>query len=402
MELKLIPLQKTVYVGDKVPVRSKFEFDEDNEIFWSGVRLVTSPPCKKDFLIAQEEIFSKGYFEAGKYIREKAITLKKNVVPTIKKRDLRYNLELLLRKPNPVNNEQDLLIKRQEELIIRPQKAALQKTPNPISFSISGLDVELTKDIYKPGETIKISYSSEELREIEVRLLQKANLICHCGQYGKSCQQVEELPPAIAGKYKAKTTTIEGNILLKVPEIAEPSHNYLWEPSEKEHWDLKLGDYSEWSILVIGRKKPEFGGDKIEFELPITVSSQPIKEKKEGTDLFAESKSDAFSLFEGVTPKFEKRFEVLSVELGNENQQNINIYNVKIKNISEKDLEGATIKLSGLQEGLFETAPYLIGFSEWNQGEVKQVEYKLKQNITTLVSIIEDNSHRPVRTQAPV
>jgi hypothetical protein len=402
MQLKLIPLQKTVFVGDKVPIRSKFEFEEDNDIFWSGVRLVTSPPCKRDFLIAQEEVFSRGHFEAGKYIREKAITLKKNVVPTIKKRDLTYNLELLLRKPNPVNEEQDLVIKRKEELIIKPQKAALQKSPNPISFSISGLDVKLTKDIFKPGETIKISYSSEELREIEVRLLQKANLVCHCGQYGKSCQQVEELPPAIAGKYKAKTTTNEGNILLKVPEIAEPSHNYLWEPSEKEHWDLKLGDYSEWSILVIGRKKPEFGGGKIEFELPITVSSQPIQEKKEGTDLFTESKSDAFSLFEGVTPKFEKRFELMEVQLTDKGKQDVNVYSVKIKNISDKELEGATVKISGLQEGLFETAPQLIGFAHWNEGEIKEVRYKLKQSVSSLVSVIEDNSHRPVRTQAPV
>ncbi|TFF99632.1 MAG: hypothetical protein EU541_04400 [Promethearchaeota archaeon] len=402
MQLKLIPLQKVVRVGDKVPIRSKFEFEEDNNILWSGVRLVTSPPCKRDFLIAQKEIFSNGYFEAGEYIREKAITLKKNVVPTIKKRDLIYNLELILRKPNPINEDEDLLIKRKEELDIRPQKTALQKSPNPISFSISGLNVELKKDIFKPGETIKLSYSSEELDEIEVRLLQKANLICHCAQYGRSCQQVEELPPAIAGKYKTRITTKEGNALLKVPEVAEPSHNYLWEPSEKEHWDLKLGDYTQWSLLITAHKKPEFGKEKIEFELPITISSKPITEKREGSDLFAGSKPDAFSLFEGVTPRFEKRFELIGVEFAGETQKKVNIYKVKIKNISEQDLEGATIKLSGLQEGLFETAPHLIGFKDWNKGEVKEVEYRIKQNISALVSIIEDNSHRPVRTQKPV
>ncbi|MFX1258232.1 MAG: hypothetical protein ACFFAN_10255, partial [Promethearchaeota archaeon] len=250
MKLEITDLNRgSVFIGDKLNIRTKFNFEKDTSILWAGIKLITNPPCKKELQIAKEEIFSKGYFEAGEYVRERTLLIKNNVVPTIKNRNLEYFIRMILRKKNPINPEDDLIIKKNHNININTKESYFQlKKSNPISFSISGLNINLTKDIFKPGETIKINYSSQNLKEIEIRLLQKSNLVCYCHSYGKNCRQVEELPPAIAGDVKTKTNTKEGFMLLKVPEIAEPTHNYLWEPSEKEYWGLQLGDYTEWSL----------------------------------------------------------------------------------------------------------------------------------------------------------
>jgi hypothetical protein len=397
MKLELSDLnQGTVFIGDKLNIRTKFEIEEDTSILWSGIRLVTYPPCVKELQIAKEEIFSKGFFEAGEYIRDRSLLIKSNVVPTIKNRNLEYEIKLILRQPHPLNPEDDLIINKNQKIEIKSKNTGAQaKKPNPISFSISGVNILLTKDVFKPGETIKVSFSSDELKQIEIRLLQKANLICYCDAYGQSCRKVEELPPAIAGG--AKTTNIEkGFLLLKIPDIAEPSHNYLWEPTEKEFWGFKYGDYTKWSLLIIGTKKPEFGREPIKFELPITIVSTSSQKKKEGIDLFAGTTSAAPSLFEGVGSKFQKIFKIESIA------SDIEEYRIRIKNISKEKLEGVTVKVSGLQEGLFETAPILTGFKSWDKNEDKEIIYKTKQNITALITNLEDNSQKSIRIQSAV
>ncbi|MFX1304838.1 MAG: hypothetical protein ACFE9X_15905, partial [Promethearchaeota archaeon] len=187
----------SVFIGNKLNVQAKFNFEEEADIFWSGIRLITNPPCLKEVQVSKEEIFSKGHFEAGEYIREKSLLIKSNVVPTIKNRNLNYSLKLILRQPNPINPEEDILINKTHDIEIIAKDSGLQaKTPKPISFSISGLNVLLTKDVFKPGETIKIGYTSDELKQIEVRLLQNSNMVCFCEAYGQNCRKVEELPPA--------------------------------------------------------------------------------------------------------------------------------------------------------------------------------------------------------------
>ena len=396
VKLELTDLNNgSVFIGDKLNVRVKFNFEDKADILWSGIRLITNPPCAKELQVSKEEIFSKGNFEAGEYIREKSLLIKTNIVPTIKNRNLNYFLKLILRQPNPINPEEDLIINRTHDVEIKARNAGLQaKSPKPISFSIAGLNILLTKDIYKPGETIKVSYSSEELKQIEVRLLQNSNLVCYCEAYGDNCSKVEELPPAIAGD--AKTQNFDKDfLLLKVPEVAEPSHNYLWSPSEKEQFGFRYGAYTKWSLLVIGKKKPEYGLEPIRLEVPITISTGRISAEKVGVDLFSEGTAGASSLFDGIS-KFQKTYKVVSID------SDIDKYILKIKNISKDDLKGVTVKVSGLQEGLFETAPSITGFNSWKKGEEKEIVYETKQNVTALISILEDNSQQSIRIQSPV
>ncbi|TKJ23270.1 MAG: hypothetical protein CEE43_03820 [Promethearchaeota archaeon Loki_b32] len=385
----------TAFIGDKFRINVKFTFEEGMDIFWSGIRLITNPPCAKELQVSKEEIFSKGNFEAGEYIREKSLLIASNIVPTIKNRNLNYILKLILRQPNPINPEDDLVISKTHDVEIKAKDSGLQaKSPKPISFSISGLNILLTKDIYKPGETIKISYSSEELKQIEVRLLQNSNLVCYCEAYGQNCSKVEELPPAIAGD--ARTQNFDKDfLLLKVPEVAEPTCNWLWSPSEKEQFGFRYGAYTKWSLLVIGKKKPEYGLEPIKFEVPITISSGPISVEKVGIDFFSEGNAGASSLFDGIS-RFQKTYKVLSID------SDIDKYKLRIKNISKEDLQGVTVKITGLQEGLFETAPILKGFNTWKKGEEKEIVYETKQNVTALISILEDNSQQTIRIQSPV
>ncbi|MFX1554073.1 MAG: hypothetical protein ACFFBV_09110, partial [Promethearchaeota archaeon] len=108
----------SVFIGNKLNVQAKFNFEEEADIFWSGIRLITNPPCLKEVQVSKEEIFSKGHFEAGEYIREKSLLIKSNVVPTIKNRNLNYSLKLILRQPNPINPEEDILINKTHDIEI--------------------------------------------------------------------------------------------------------------------------------------------------------------------------------------------------------------------------------------------------------------------------------------------
>ncbi len=395
MKLELVDLNNgSVYIGDKLNIRTKFNFDDETSILWSGLGLITQPPCLKELQIAKAEIFSKGKFEAGEYIREKALLIKNNVIPTIKKRNLEYIVQMILRQENPLNPDDTIVVKRSHDIEIKVRESQLQAVKqNPVSFSMSGLNILLSKDVFKPGETIKFNYNSEDYKEIGIRLLQSANIVCYCEAYGQNCRKVEELPPAIAGDVRTSNTD-DGFMLLKVPEIAEPSHNYLWEPTDKEYWGFRYGDYTKWSILVFG--KPKSGRDVIKFEIPITITSSPVREVKDGMDLFSSGQASAPSLFDGISSKLQKIYKVTEIE------SDLEQYTIRIKNTSNEDLKGVTVKLTGLQEGLFETAPSLMGFSTWKKDEEKEITYKTKQNISALISILEDNSQKVIRMQSPV
>ena len=395
MKLELTDLSNgSVYIGDKLNIRTKFNFNDETSILWSGLGLITRPPCLKELQIAKAEIFSQGKFEAGEYIREKSVLIKNNVIPTIKKRNLEYEVQMVLRQENPINPDDNIVVKRSHDIEIKVKESQLQAVKqNPVSFSMSGLNILLIKDVFKPGETIKFNYTSENYKEIGIRLLQSANIVCYCEAYGQNCRKVEELPPAIAGDVKT-TNTDEGFMLLKVPEIAEPTHNYLWEPTDKEYWGFRYGDYTKWSILVFG--KPQSGRDIIKFEIPITITLGPAKKKQEEIDLFAGGQASVPSLFDGISSKLQKIYKVTEIESDMEQ------YTIRIKNTSNDDLEGVTVKLTGLQEGLFETAPILTGFSKWKKDEEKEITYKTKQNISALISILEDNSQKSIRIQSPV
>ena len=146
MKLELSLYNGYVFLGDKINVKTKFNFDEDSSVLWSGIRLLTYPPCLKELQISKEEIFTKGFFEAGEYIRDKAILIKNNVIPTIKNRNLEYELKLILRQPHPINPDDDLVVNKTQKIEIKAKESNQQVIkPNPLLISISGLKIDLSK-----------------------------------------------------------------------------------------------------------------------------------------------------------------------------------------------------------------------------------------------------------------
>lgn len=385
----------SIFMGEILNIRTSLTFDDNESLLWTGIRLITNPPCGKELQISKGEIFAEGKFEAGEYIRDKALFIR-NLVPTIKKRNLIYNVQLIIRKKNPINPSEDIIIRKTHPIEIKTKESIIPtKKPNPVSISLSGLNIHFNKDIFKPGESIKFSYSSQELKNLEVRLLQKANIICFCRAYGNTCRRVEELPPAIANRVRTSNFG-KDYMILQIPENAEITHNYLWMPSEKEFWNMKYGDYSKWSLLILGEKKPDFGGDLIKFEIPITITTKSFEESKAEFDLIRKPLAKTPSLFEKLPTGFTKKFEVVSIE------SDIDKYIIRLKNISDENLSGVSVKISGLQSNLFETASSLVGFNSWKKGEVKEIIYEIKQDISTLISIIEDNSQKATRIQSSV
>lgn len=391
--------RKSIVTGNYLNIVTKTTLDEPSKIIWGGVKLITKNPCKKELLISTAGIFSQGPFEEGEYIRKRSLLIKPNIIPTIYTRNVNYSLKMSLRLKSPINEQEEMDFHKENEVVIVPKELMYQnRSPRPVKLSMSGLNIDVTKDIFKPGETIKINYKIEELAQFQVRLKQKANLICYCESFGSQCGQLEELPPSIAGAAKASKLD-EGFFLIKIPEHAELSHDYLYEPPEKELWGVKFGDYSKWFLEFLGDKKREFGGERVSFEIPIIIRTEKAKQKSV-VELFAE-REEQMELFEPPTIK-KGGLNIISIETDKNAAPQAFTYKIKIKSNLSETLTGVTVENTGIQQGLFETAKQTTGFNSWGPGEEKIIEYKLRQEIDSLVSFIEDNSQKQLRIQTKI
>ncbi len=385
--------------GDYLNSLTKTIFEDSTEILWGGLKLFCKNPCKKELVIAKSEIFSEGIFESGEYIRKRSTLIGSSVVPTIETRNINYLLRMSLRIKSPVNKQEEMEIFQETPVKIITKRNIYQiRDRSPIKLLMSGLNIEIPKDIFRPGEILKIEYYSDNLTLLQIRLKQKANLICICEPYGARCGSVEELPPVIAGGAKTSKTE-HGVLLIKIPEHAEPSHEYLWKPSEKEKWGAQFGDYSKWYLEVIANRKREVGGDTLFFEIPIIIQTKKGKEIVD-TGLFIEREENS-ELFK-QPPAIKKGINIISIDIDKDRTSHTFVYKLLLKNNLNKSLEGVTIENSGVQKGLFETYKHMTGFKRWSAGKEKTIEYKTRQEIDTLISIIEDNSHKSLRIQKDV
>jgi len=385
-----------IILGDYLSVITKTTFEETTDVLWGGIKLISKNPCKRDLIITKSEIFNQGTFESGEYIRKRSQFINPKVVPTIPARSIHYLIKMSLRIKSPINPQEEIEIFRENPIKILPKGNIYQnRTPTPIKLIMSGVDVEISKDIFKPGEAVKIDYKTDNLTSFQIRLKQKANLICICEPYDKQCGSIEELPPVIAGSAKTSKTD-QGFLLIKVPNHAEPSHEYLWEPQEKDQWGVKFGDYSKWFLEIIGNRKREVGGDTISFEIPIIIKLQK-EQKIVDTGLFRE-REEGLELFE-APPAIKKGMNIISIDTDKDTSSSTFIYKLRIKNNLKDILNGVTIENSGIQRGLFETYKHMTGFNSWLSGEEKIVEYKTRQEIDTLISTIETNSQKQIRIQ---
>ena len=349
-----IEYPKERVIGQPLDIEVTVETDQKKKINFTGVRLNAIRPCDKPLQIEQKEIFCKGIFEVGTYKRKVGIQLSKKIVPSSISRGIKYIVELYTRLPSTDETGRDIeLYERGDiDLVEKPDPNQVIET-NPIVLSIKGLKLEMQKDMYRPGETIKINFEAKELKEIKALLMQKSNILCNCTQYGRVCTQVPTIPPSAAGAAKTNNPT-KGYMLLTVPKSAELTTKHEWEPKEKTTWNDKFGDYNEWYLAFTGKK---YDGEQITFDIPIEIREGRIgKEEAEPINFFesttGEIEQDASK---GILLK-PKQVSIINMEKIDGTLQ------ITLKNEAPIDFEGCTCKITGIKDMFFETAPYMVGF----------------------------------------
>ncbi len=388
MELK-IDFPRQASIGQPVSIKVRFAIDgkaSKAEVKYTGVRLSAIRPCDKPLIIEQREIFCNGSFEKGEYARSVSIALPARVVPTSMQRGVRYKMEAYSRVPSGEGDgasDQEYSDAGEIALIQDRNKNKILEV-NPVVLAIKGLKLNLQKDIYRPGEAIKITFEARDLKELKVLLMERSNIMCNCTQYGRVCTQVPKIPPSAAGAVKAGNPTT-GFLLLQVPKSAELSTRHEWEPKDKTTWNDKFGDFNEWYLAVTGTK---YNGEDISFEIPIEIDEGNISTEKQETVPFFETSATAMASDEPFKPVFQvKPLKLAGIKRRSEDQ-----IDITLTNNGSSAFHGCTCKVTGIKDMFFETKPYMAGFSAIEAGASKNIEgIKLVKGVTEVTLEIDAN-----------
>jgi hypothetical protein len=106
-----------------------------------------------------------------------------------------------------------------------------------------------------------------------------------------------------------------------------------------------------------------------------------------------------------LQPKSNEPFEKATVFspdnitiLGYEVETNEIIF--KLKNLSNQELEGITVTITGIQSMFFETATWVVGKKKWNPSEILEIPYKRhSKDIDSYQFLIESNSGISVKKE---
>lgn len=375
MELEL-DFPEEAYIGQPVDVKAAINIIDGTIINYTGVKLEAIRPCDRPLLIEQKEIFCKGNFKPGEYTRNINIPLSNKIIPSSEKRGIKYNISLYSRIPaDGMDIEgQELVNEKAVKLVKRIDKNK-KLIVNPIILAIKGLKLELQKDIYRPGETIKINYEAKDTKELKILLMQRANILCKCTQYGRVCTQVPIIPPSAANAAKANNPTT-GYLLLSVPKTAELSARHTWEPKEKSTWNDKFGDYNEWYLQITAKKYNST--ENINFEIPLEIDQGIIGKEKPKEVQFFETRGGEIGASSSENALFQvKKVKIAKVE------PTADGFNIAVKNESSKDFNGVTCKITGIKDMFFETPPYMVGFGNLEAGGEKTITApRLSKGIT--------------------
>ncbi len=388
MELK-IDFPQRASIGQPVNAKVKVTIDgkaSKAEVKYTGVRLSAIRPCEKPLIIEQREIFCNGKFEAGVYARSVSIALPAKVVPSSGQRGVRYKMEAYSRIPSVEGDggsDQEFFDAGEIALVEDRNKNKILEV-NPVVLAIKGLKLNLQKDIYRPGETIKITFETRDLKELKVLLMERSNIQCNCTQYGRVCTQVPKIPPSAAGAAKIASPTT-GFLLLQIPKAAELSTRHEWEPKDRTTWNDKFGDFNEWYLAVTGVK---YNGEDISFEIPIEIDEGRISTEKQEAVPFFETSASVM----GSEEPFKPVFQVKPLKLAGIKRRGDDEIDIILKNDGSSAFHGCTCKVTGIKDMFFETKPYMAGFSAIEAGASKEIEgIKLAKGVTEMTIEIDAN-----------
>nr|MDO8079607.1 hypothetical protein [Candidatus Freyarchaeota archaeon] len=362
--------------GSSVRTLTKFDLANDTKVWWGGVTLLTNLPCGNELPLSTGEIFCEGSLENGTYIRERELSVSRRAVPTLIRKNIHYLIRATVSVGKPDKHGEEFKISSE-----RPIKIRLEQNfePNPVSLTIKGMSFSVEKDTVQPGEIIKLNYKTEGLKLLTVNLVNDSNINCSCPKYAKVCVHIKKNPPEILTTVEEKNPT-QGYLSIRIPQYAEHSYNYFWEPTERTQWSQTLGVYSYWYLDIICTKVT---GESIKFQIPINIVLPPLGEE----GLFEESK--ARSILKGnVLP------QSLEVSVKQKEKDQLSML---ITNNTKQKLKGVTIKVVGIKEELFEIAPHMLGIKELPIGKEVELNYEFhEKNVQSFQLSFEDNEGNTV------
>jgi len=363
-------------IGQPIVANVKLSINGISSMKYAGLRLSAVRPCEKPLVIEQKEVFCQGSFAKGVYSREIPVFLPARLVPSSSERGIKYKIEFYSRIPvSTADDSSDQEYADAGEIVLveeRNKNKALEV--NPVILAIKGFKLNLQKDIYRPGETIKINFEAKDLKELKIQLMERSNLLCNCTQFGRMCTQVPSIPPSTASASKVSNPTA-GFMLLQIPKNAELSARHEWEPKDKTTWSDKFGDIKEWYLSVTGMR---YSGEDINFEIPIEIGEGNIAGEKRENVQFFETSSSALKSEPGKQLFQIKKLKIVAVKTKAEG------ISISVKNDASTVFHGCTCRVTGLRDQFFETTPYMIGFSTIEPGAVMDLDAKLAKGITEI------------------
>ncbi|MHA1229420.1 MAG: hypothetical protein ACTSRP_01715 [Candidatus Helarchaeota archaeon] len=345
--------------------------ETETAIDFAGIRLISNRPCKKDILIAKTDIFKGGILESGVYKRSVNLNIGRRVVPTIKERNINYMI-----RGNIVIEGTDG--KREEyfddqELVIVPENEPVPEY-KPMILQIKNIKIKMEKDIYLKGESIKIEYELDRIKTLKINLVKDVNVYCHCPEYSK-CIYTKSTENKTLKTMELQNPPSSDVLTFKLPDNIESSHNWKWIGPSTTYFENSIGDSVSYNIGITGIT---YDNEIISLSAPITVVEPG------GEELFVGKKAEQKPFESIFSPK---NIELISSEVSE------NLIKFKLKNNSNQKLEGVTITITGIQQALFETLPWVVGKREWAPGEIIEISYNEHDKQTDSYQfLIETNS----------
>lgn len=368
--------------GSSIRTVTKFDLSNYTKVWWGGVVLLTKLPCGNELPLSTSEIFCEGFLENGTYIRERELTVSRRAVPTLIRKNVHYLIRTTLSVGKPEKHDEEFKIVTERPVKIRSEQ---KFEPNPVSLTIKGMSFSIEKDAVQPGEIIKLNYKTEGLKLLTVNLVHDTNITCSCPKYAKVCVHIKKNPPEVLTTVEEKSPT-QGYLSVRIPQYAEHSYNYFWEPSERTHWSQTFGAYSYWYLDITSTKVT---GESIKFQIPINIVLPPTMEE----GLFEESK--ARDILKGkISPQ--------SLEVSVEKKEKEKLI-MQVTNNTKKELKGVTIRVVGIKEELFETAPYMLGIKALPVGKEVELNYEPREkNVQSFQLSFEDNEGNTINKRIKI
>lgn len=376
MQAVKLSTEPETYVGTPTIVRNIFNLPEDTRIFWAGSRIYAKRLCGKEIVVSKADIFCEGQLEKGEYIREKSIPISNRVPPSVKERNLSYRIRTEISMVKPGTRSEEEFFFAETPLLLKTGPIP-NSNPHPVEVSITGIKIQMDKDHFQPGDTIKIDYKLAKFKAFEIVLLKDANITCNCPEYAPTCVHIKPKPPSVEKSIKASNLTM-GTLQIPLPSFIEVSHRYVWEPPEKTRWKDTYGDYVNWILEAIGTRS---SGEIVKFQIPITIVKKATPEE---SDLFSSTQTKAPALNKILLPE--------SLEIATHNIEEKRL-TLSLKNKSKEVLNGVTVKITPIESMFFELPPILTGVNEWKPNtEIQAFHTKVGKTIKNFQILIEDNN----------